>query len=155
MSNFIHGSAIVEPGAVIGESTRIWAFVHILPGAKIGIDCNICDHVFIENDVSVGNSVTIKCGVQLWDGISIEDNVFIGPNATFSNDKFPRSKIYPEAFLQTVVQKGASIGANATILPGLIIGEGAMIAAGSVVTKDVPANALVMGNPAKLIRFLK
>lgn len=155
MSNFIHGSAIVEPGAVIGESTRIWAFVHILPGAKIGTDCNICDHVFIENDVSVGNSVTIKCGVQLWDGISIEDNVFIGPNATFSNDKFPRSKIYPEAFLQTVVQKGASIGANATILPGLIIGEGAMIAAGSVVTKDVPANALVMGNPAKLIRFLK
>lgn len=155
MSNFIHGSAIVESGAIIGDSTRIWAFVHILPGAKIGTDCNICDHVFIENDVSVGNSVTIKCGVQLWDGISIEDNVFIGPNVTFSNDKFPKSKIYPEAFLQTVVQKGASIGANATILPGLTIGEGAMIAAGSVVTKDVPANALVMGNPAKFVRFLK
>lgn len=151
---FIHDKAIVEAGVSIGESTRVWAFVHILPGAKIGKECNICDHVFIEGDVFIGDRVTIKCGVQIWDGIVIEDDVFIGPNATFTNDKFPRSKVYPEYFLETRVKKGASIGANATILPGIVIGKGAMVAAGSVVTKDVPSYALVMGNPARFVRIL-
>jgi acetyltransferase-like isoleucine patch superfamily enzyme len=136
----------------IGDGTRIWAFTHILPGAKIGIDCNICDHVFIENEVVIGDRVTIKCGVQIWDGITIEDDVFIGPNATFTNDLFPRSKKYPEKFLKTIIKKGASIGANATILPGISIGEKAMIAAGSVVTRDVPASVVLAGNPGRVIR---
>ena len=134
---------------------RIWAFVHILPETVIGNDCNICDHVFIENDIIIGNRVTIKCGVQLWDGIRIEDDVFIGPNATFCNDIFPRSKHYPEKFLQTILKKGCSIGANATILPGLTIGEGAMVGAGSVVTKSVPDYIVVSGNPAKVVRNLE
>ncbi len=151
----IHSHAIIEPGAKIGKDTRIWAFVHILPKAVIGSDCNICDQVFIENDVIVGDRVTIKSGVQLWDGLRVENDVFIGPNATFTNDIFPRSKQYPEKFLITVIQEGASIGANATILPGITIGKKAMIGAGAVVTKDVPNNALVIGNPAKIIRFLE
>lgn len=150
-SFFQHKSALVETDNV-GDNTRVWAFVHILPGAVIGKDCNICDHVFIENDVIVGDRVTIKCGVQLWDGIHLEDDVFIGPNATFTNDMFPRSKKYSEKFLQTVVKKGASIGANATILPGLIIGQEAMVGAGAVVTRDVPAGTLVLGNPACIVR---
>jgi len=153
-TSFIHDAAIVEDNVSIGESTNVWAFVHILPGAKIGNECNICDHVFIESDVFIGNRVTIKCGVQVWDGISIEDDVFIGPNATFTNDKLPRSKVYPERLLTTMIKKGASIGANATILPGIVIGEGAMVGAGAVVTKDVPANTLVAGNPAKVVRVL-
>lgn len=151
---FIHPTAIVEPGATIGDGTRVWAFVHILSGARIGGDCNICDHVFIESDTLIGDRVTIKCGVQIWDGISLEDDVFVGPNATFANDMYPRSKKYPESFSKTVVQSGASIGANATILPGLNIGTGAMVAAGAVVTKDVPPNALVVGNPARIRRYL-
>ena len=149
MSFYVHPQALCE-SASIGEKTRVWAFAHILPGAVIGSDCNICDHVFIENDVKVGNRVTVKCGVQLWDGLTVEDDVFIGPNATFTNDIFPRSKVYPEQFLKTLVKKGASIGANATILPGLVIGEGAMVAAGAVVTKSVPDGAIVMGNPARV-----
>jgi UDP-2-acetamido-3-amino-2,3-dideoxy-glucuronate N-acetyltransferase len=152
MKYFVHAHGICE-SKQIGENTRIWAFTHILSGAVIGADCNICDHVFIENDVVVGNKVTIKCGVQLWDGITIEDNVFIGPNATFTNDKFPRSKIYPEAFLRTVVKKNASIGANATILPGLTIGQNAMVGAGAVIVKSVPDNAIVVGNPAKIVAY--
>lgn len=152
MNYSIHPNALVESGN-IGENTKIWAFVHVLPGAIIGSDCNICDHVFIENDVVVGDRVTIKCGVQLWDGLRIENNVFIGPNATFTNDLFPRSKQNFE-LLQTIVKDGASIGANATILPGITIGQGAMVAAGSVVTKDVPPNVLVVGNPAKIQREL-
>lgn len=124
----------------IGENTNIWQFCVVLPDAKIGSGCNICSHCFIENDVIIGNNVTVKCGVQLWDGVRIEDNVFIGPNVTFCNDKYPRSKQYPEKFLKTVIKKGASIGANSTILPGITIGENALIAAGSVVTKNVEAN---------------
>ncbi len=149
MIYFKHPQAIVE-SEHIGEGTRVWAFVHILPGAVIGKDCNICDHVFIENDIKIGDRVTIKCGVQVWDGIEIEDDVFIGPNATFTNDAFPRSKQYPTRFAKTLVRKGASIGANATILPGLTIGDASMIGAGAVVTRDVPAFAVVAGNPAEI-----
>ena len=121
MKKLVHPQALCETRKV-GARTRIWAFAHILPGARIGADCNICDHTFIENDVVVGDRVTVKCGVQLWDGVRIEDDVFIGPNATFSNDRFPRSRKRPKKFLATVVKEGASIGANATILPGVTIG---------------------------------
>jgi acetyltransferase-like isoleucine patch superfamily enzyme len=138
----------------IGEDTSIWQYVVILPGAVIGRDCNICSHCFIENMVFVGDRVTVKCGVQLWDGISLEDDVFIGPNVTFTNDRNPRSRNTTAILLQTFVKKGASIGANATILPGLTIGEGAMVGAGSVVTKDVPSRSLVVGNPARVIRLI-
>ncbi|MBI3481182.1 MAG: WxcM-like domain-containing protein [Nitrosomonadales bacterium] len=150
---FVHPAAICE-SANIGRGTRVWAFAHILPGALIGADCNICDGVFIENDVIVGDRVTIKCGVQLWDGLTVEDDVFIGPNVTFTNDRFPRSKIYPEQFAKTIVRKGASIGANATILPGMEVGRGAMIGAGSVVTRSVPPNAIAMGNPAQIVGYV-
>lgn len=147
MSYFKHSQAIVE-SVNIGDGSRIWAFAHVLPEAVIGSDCNICDHVFIENDVVIGDRVTIKCGVQIWDGITIESDVFIGPNVTFTNDAFPRSKKYPEQFARTLVCKGASIGANSTILPNLVIGRNAMVGAGAVVTRDVPPNAIVVGNPA-------
>lgn len=150
---FVHPNAIVETNRV-GEKTRIWAFVHILKDAVIGKDCNLCDHVFIENDVVIGDRVTIKSGVQLWDGIMIEDDVFIGPNATFTNDPFPRSKQYPEHFSRTFIREGASIGANATILPGLVIGQNAMVGAGAVVTKDVPPFSIVTGNPARIIGYV-
>lgn len=136
----------------IGAGTRIWQFCVVFAGAKIGANCNICAQVLIENEVIVGDNVTIKSGVQLWDGVRIEDDVFLGPNATFTNDLFPRSKVYPESFMKTIVKKGASIGANATILPGVTIGENAMVGAGAVVTKDIPAGAVVIGNPARLAR---
>jgi UDP-2-acetamido-3-amino-2,3-dideoxy-glucuronate N-acetyltransferase len=151
--HYVHPQAICEANN-IGENTNIWAFAHILPEAVIGADCNICDGVFIENDVSVGNRVTVKCGVQLWDGVVIEDDVFIGPNATFTNDRYPRSKVFPKKFLKTIIRKGASIGANATILPGLEIGSGAMVGAGSVVTRSVPPNAIAVGNPARIIGYV-
>jgi len=150
---FVHEKALCE-SADVGRGTRIWAFAHVLPGAKIGSECNICDGVFIENVVTIGDRVTIKCGVQLWDATVIEDEVFIGPNATFTNDRFPQSKVYPEHFLKTVVRKGASIGANATILPGLEIGSGAMIGAGAVVTRSVPPNAIAVGNPARIVGYV-
>lgn len=153
--HFSHRYALIEPGAEIGTGTRVWAFAHILAGAIIGSDCNICDNVFIENDVIIGDRVTVKCGVQLWDGLRIENDVFIGPNATFTNDLFPRSKHYPEKFLNTILRAGASIGANATILAGVTIGEKAMVGAGSVVVKDVPAYAVVVGNPARIIRYVE
>ena len=137
----------------IGEETRIWQHCVVLPGAKIGKNCNVCAQVLIENDVVVGDNVTIKSGVQLWDGLRIEDNVFIGPIATFTNDLFPRSKIYPEKFLETLIKSGATIGANATILPGVTVGEGAMIGAGAVVTRSVPSNAIVVGNPGRIVGY--
>jgi UDP-2-acetamido-3-amino-2,3-dideoxy-glucuronate N-acetyltransferase len=150
---FAHPNAIVESGKV-GKDTRIWAFVHILPQAVIGADCNLCDHVFVENDVVVGDRVTIKSGVQLWDGVRLEDDVFIGPNVTFTNDPFPRSKQYPQEYLKTVVERGASVGANATLLPGVRVGQNAMVGAGAVVTKDVPPNSIVVGNPARIVNYV-
>lgn len=151
-SYFKHDTAIVESPS-IGPRTRVWAFAHILPGAVIGADCNICDHTFVENDVRIGDRVTIKCGVQVWDGVSLEDDVFVGPNATFSNDPLPRSQQRPAGFARTLVKQGASIGANATILPGTTIGERAMIGAGAVVTRDVPPLAIVTGNPARIVGY--
>ncbi len=134
VSAYVHEKAVVEPGASVGPNTRVWAFAHILPGAVIGAECNICDHVFIENQVRIGDRVTIKCGVQVWDGITLEDDVFVGPNATLTNDRFPRSKHYLNIYPQTVVRQGASIGANATTLPGITIGRDAVVGAGAVVT---------------------
>jgi len=122
----------------------------VLESAEIGKNCNVCSHCFIENDVVIGNNVTVKSGVYLWNGVRIEDNVFIGPSATFTNDIHPRSKVYPDEFLKTYIKEGASIGANATIICGTTIGKWAMIGAGSVITKDVPDYALVYGNPAKI-----
>jgi acetyltransferase-like isoleucine patch superfamily enzyme len=144
-----HPTADIQ-SSQIGENTNIWQYTVVLTNAKIGTNCNICAQCFIENDVIIGNHVTIKNGVQIWDGIEIEDYVFIGPNVTFTNDLYPRSKQYPEVFASTVIEKGASIGANATILAGVTIGQNALIGAGSVVTKDVPANTLWYGNPAKM-----
>jgi UDP-2-acetamido-3-amino-2,3-dideoxy-glucuronate N-acetyltransferase len=149
----IHHSSDVHSD-YIGSNTSIWQFCVVLSGAFIGDDCNINAHVFIENDVVVGNRVTVKSGVQLWDGIRIEDDVFIGPNVTFTNDNKPRSKQYPETFAQTIVRKGASIGANSTILPNIEIGEFALIGAGSVVTKKVLPQELVVGNPAKRVGWV-
>lgn len=150
---FLHPQSLCETTQV-GPGTRIWAFAHLLPGARIGAECNICDQVFIENQVVVGDRVTIKCGVQLWDGVTLEDDVFVGPNATFTNDPFPRSKVYPLSYAKTVVRRGASIGANATLLPGIEIGPGASVGAGAVVTRSVPANAIVAGNPARIIGYV-
>lgn len=139
----------------IGEQTRIWQFVVILAGARIGEQVNICSHCLIENDVVIGDRVTVKSGVQLWDGIRLEDDVFIGPNVTFTNDKFPRSKIYPEKFHETKIEKGASIGGGATILPGITVGMGAMVGAGAVVTKSVPPFAIVAGCPARITGYVE
>jgi acetyltransferase-like isoleucine patch superfamily enzyme len=147
----IHPLADVQT-ASIGSDTRVWQYVVILPGAVIGNNCNINCHTFIENDVVLGDNVTIKSGVFLWDGICIEDNVFVGPNATFVNDKYPKSKNYPEAYQKTIIKRGASIGANATVLGGLIIGENSMIGAGAVVTRNVPDNEIWVGNPARPIK---
>ena len=136
----------------IPESTRIWQYCVILPNAKIGENCNICSHCLVENEASIGNRCTIKCGVQIWDGIEIEDDVFVGSNVTFTNDKYPHSQNENWTLLKTRVCKGATIGAGATILPGITIGEGAMIGAGSVVTRNIPAGELWVGNPARFIK---
>lgn len=149
---YIHEKAIVE-SLSIGEGTCIWAFAHVLKGAQIGRDCNICDNVFIECNSFIGNRVTVKCGVQIWSGVHLEDEVFIGPNATFTNDIFPRSKDHSKPILETRVCLGASIGANATILPGITIGRKAMVGAGAVVTKSVPPYAKVVGNPARIVGY--
>jgi UDP-2-acetamido-3-amino-2,3-dideoxy-glucuronate N-acetyltransferase len=149
---FVHPQGLCESNQV-GEGTRIWAFAHVLPGARIGRDCTICDGVFVENDVIIGDGVTIKSGVQLWDGIRLGNRVFVGPNATFTNDIFPRSKQYPPSFSQTIVENDASIGANVTILPGVRIGTGAMIGGGAVVVRDVTARAIVVGNPGRVIGY--
>ena len=145
----IHPLADVQ-SSNIGKGTRVWQFCVILPGARIGRDCNINAHVFIENDVVIGDRVTVKCGVQLWDGVRIGDDVFIGPNVTFTNDLRPRRWKRPAHFWQTRIERGASIGANSTIVAGVTIGAYAMVGAGSVVTKDVPSHALVYGVPARI-----
>jgi len=149
----VHATADLKSDA-IGEGTRIWQYVVVLPGARIGSDVNICSHCLIESDVVIGNRVTIKSGVQLWDGLRVGDDVFIGPNATFTNDKFPRSKIYPQNFAETRIENGASIGGGAVILPGIVIGAGAMVAAGAVVTQSVPPHAIVAGNPARITGYV-
>jgi acetyltransferase-like isoleucine patch superfamily enzyme len=149
----IHPLSDVQ-SSTIGNETSIWQFTVVLKDAIIGDFCNICSHVFIENKVKIGNSVTIKAGVQLWDGVEIGDEVFIGPNVTFTNDIYPKSKAKSWVCLKTLIKKGASIGANATILPGITIGENSVVGAGSVVIKDIPANTVWVGNPARLIKYL-
>jgi len=155
MSDFFqHHLAIVESGVAIGKGTRIWAFVHILSGVTIGEDCNICDHTFVEGAVRIGNRVTIKCGVALWDGVAVEDDEFIGPNAVFTTDKRPRSRKHPDQYPTINLKAGSSLGANATILPGITIGRWAMVGAGAVVTHDVPDYALVVGTPARVVGWV-
>jgi UDP-2-acetamido-3-amino-2,3-dideoxy-glucuronate N-acetyltransferase len=151
--HFTHPAGICETDEV-GAGTRIWAFAHVLPGARIGSDCNICDRVFIENDVLLGDRVTVKCGVSIWDGVRIEDDVFVGPDVTFTNDPFPRSKVPRRELSPTIVRRGASLGANCTILPGITIGREAMVGAGSVLTHDVPPFAIVVGSPARIVGYV-
>jgi acetyltransferase-like isoleucine patch superfamily enzyme len=145
---YCHPHALVETNS-IGAKTKIWAFVHILANAVIGENCNVCDHCFIEGDVKIGNNVTLKCGVYLWDGITLEDYVFVGPNVVFTNDLRPRSKNTNYVSQKTIIQQGASLGANTTILGGITVGRYAMVGIGSVVTRNVPSHALVYGNPAR------
>jgi UDP-2-acetamido-3-amino-2,3-dideoxy-glucuronate N-acetyltransferase len=146
----IHARAEVDEAAEIGARTRVWQFAIVLAGARVGADCNLNCHTFVEGGAVIGDRVTLKAGVFAWDGVTLEDDVFCGPNATFTNDKRPRSRQHPDEFAKTLVQKGASIGAGAVILPGLTIGEGAVVGAGAVVTRDVPAGATVVGNPARI-----
>jgi len=148
MSYVVHPNAICD-SKTIGPGTCIWAFAHILDQVEIGEDCNICDFVYIENGAKLGNRVTVKSGVQIWEGVDIEDDVFIGPNVTFTNDKYPRSRNIDFKLLRTTIRKGATLGANSTILPGLTIGKNAVVGAGSVVTRDVNDHETVMGNPAR------
>ena len=138
----------------IGTETNIWQYCVILPGASIGDNCNICSHCLIENDVVIGDNVTVKSGVQIWDGITVEDNVFIGPNVTFTNDSYPRSKEHLVTHPKTLIRSGASIGANATIVCGVTLGEYSFIGSGAIVTKDVPNHALVIGNPGKIVGWV-
>ena len=148
MSVFVHELSDVQ-SKDIGEGTRIWQFAVVLKGAHIGKNCNICAQTFIENDVIVGDNVTVKCGVQLWDGLRVGNNVFIGPNVTFTNDKHPKSGNRDYECKMTTIEDNVTIGANATILPGITLGKGCMIGAGAVVTKDVKAGVTMVGNPAK------
>jgi acetyltransferase-like isoleucine patch superfamily enzyme len=150
---FVHPAAICESDS-IGKNTRIWAFVHVLKDVVIGEDCNICDHVFIENDVHIGNRVTIKNGISIWNGVTVEDDVFLGPYCVFTNDLYPRSKSYHSENIKTLLKKGTSIGANATVLCGITLGRYCMVGAGSVVTKDVPDFALVVGHPARFVYWI-
>jgi UDP-2-acetamido-3-amino-2,3-dideoxy-glucuronate N-acetyltransferase len=145
----VHPQALVET-ADIGSGTRVWAFSHIMPGARIGVDCNVCDHTYVEGGVVVGDRVTIKSGVYLWEGMVVEDDVFLGPNATFTNDRFPRSRA-PWTCEGIVIRRGASVGAGAVVLPGVTIGERAMVGAGAVVTRDVAPETVVVRNPARVV----
>ncbi len=147
---FKHPLALVESDD-IGAGTRIWAWAHVMKGARLGADCNVGEHCFIEQGVVLGDRVTVKNGVAIWEGVTAEDDVFLGPNAVLTNDLRPRSKAYHETVARTILRKGASVGANATLLCGITIGSYAMVGAGSVVTKDVPAQALVVGNPGRVI----
>lgn len=154
-SYFVHPHALVETED-IGEGTRVWAFAHVMKGAVVGKNCNICDHAFVESNVTIGDGVTIKNGVAIWDGVSLGDHVFVGPNAVFTNDLNPRAEVKKtrEQFVRTMVREGASIGANATIVCGVVIDRYAFIGAGTVVIRDIPAHALVVGNPARQIGFM-
>jgi UDP-2-acetamido-3-amino-2,3-dideoxy-glucuronate N-acetyltransferase len=147
----IHSTSDVK-SKNIGKDTLVWQYCVVLGGAIIGDNCNINCNVFIENDVIIGNNVTVKPGVQLWDGLRVENDVFIGPNVTFANDKYPKSKQYPDHFLKTTIRQGASIGAGSIILGGITIGENALIGSGSLVAKDIPSGELWFGSPAKFIR---
>ena len=150
---YAHPLSDIHNSVQIKDGTRVWQFSVILENAIIGKNCNICAHTLIEGDVIIGDNVTVKSGVYLWSGLRISDNVFIGPNATFTNDKYPRSKVYPNTFPKTYISESATIGANATILPGIVIGKGAMIGAGSVVNIDDQDIDVMVGNPAKVIRY--
>jgi acetyltransferase-like isoleucine patch superfamily enzyme len=150
---FVHPSAICESDS-IGKNTRIWAFAHILKNAIIGEDCNLCDYTFVESGVIMGNRVTVKNGISIWDGVTIEDDVFLGPNCVLTNDLYPRSKVYHSENVRTLLKKGSSIGANATIICGTTLGKYCMVGAGGVITKDVPDFALVIGNPAKFFYWI-
>jgi acetyltransferase-like isoleucine patch superfamily enzyme len=151
---FLHSTADVKSQR-IGPRTQIWQFVVVLPGARIGADVNINAHCFVEDDVVIGDRTTLKCGVFLWNGTRVGNDVFIGPNVSFTNDKFPRSKHHPAKFLETRIEDGASIGAGAVLLPGITIGAGAMVGAGAVVTKSAPPNAIVMGSPARITGYVE
>lgn len=153
MDYYIHPLADVQ-STTIGRGTRIWQFVVILEKAVIGEQCNICSHCFVENDVIVGDRVTIKNSVQLWDGLRVDHDVFIGPNVSFTNDKFPRSRVYPDRFQETKIEQFASLGAGAVILPGIVIERNALVGAGAVVTRSVPQYAIVIGNPARVIGYV-
>ena len=146
---FVHPHALVDAGASLGARTRVWAFAHILPGATVGEDCNVCDHSYVEGKVTVGHRVTIKSGVFLWDGVVVEDDCHLGPNATFTNDLYPRSRKFLPTYPITRLRRGCSIGGNSTVTPGVTVGRWALVGAGAVVTRDVPDFALVMGNPAR------
>lgn len=146
---FAHVNALIDEGVTVGKGSRVWAFAHLATGAIVGEDCNICDHTFLEGGVRLGNRVTVKCGVYLWNGVVVEDDVFIGPAAVFTNDDRPRSRKYLATDLKTRLREGCSIGANSTMLPNLTIGRWAMVGAGAVVTRSVPDHALVVGNPAR------
>jgi len=153
MSYFRHPTALVGKDAVIGEGTRVWAFVNIMDGAVIGKNCNICDHCYVEGKVVIGDNVTVKNNVPVYDGVILEDDVFVGPNTTFVNDRRPRSRKADWTLERTVVKRGASVGANATVMCGVVIGEYAVIGAGCVVIRDVPPHAIVVGNPARQTGF--
>ena len=150
MEPYIHPLSDVQSDA-IGSGTRIWQFCVVLPEAAIGSDCNICSHCFVEGGAVIGDRVTVKCGVQIWDGVTLEDDVFVGANVTFTNDRHPRSGNHNFILEKTTVKRGASIGAGAVILPGVTIGENAVVGAGAVVTKDVPDDATVVGNPTRIL----